>query len=100
MKQELIDALTKAMTIKSEAGDLAPDWEDVKDVHDIVCEHYGLLSADDKTEAPLRDLENAARPLIKYINENHNSYSSAIVTSSSVEVLDRTASIPNIDDFL
>lgn len=45
-------------------------------------------------------LKKAAKPLIKYLCENHNPHATAIVTPTSVEVVEGVMSIPNINDFI
>jgi ABC-type phosphate/phosphonate transport system substrate-binding protein len=47
-----------------------------------------------------QDLRKAAEPLIKYLCENHNPHVTAIVTSTSVELLGGIMSIPEIYDHL
>lgn len=44
----------------------------------------------------LNELQNAAEPLIKYLCENHNPHVTAIVTSTSVELVEGLMNIPNI----
>lgn len=48
----------------------------------------------------LEKLKEAASPLIKYLSENHHPHVTAIVTSTSVELMEGIASIPKIYDFL
>ncbi len=56
-----------------------------------------------KTKSPkekISELREAALPLIKYLNENHNPHAKAIVTSASVELLEGIMSDPKIYDFI
>lgn len=48
----------------------------------------------------IEELTEAAKPLIKYLNENHNPHVKAIVTTDSVEVVEGVLSNPNIKDFI
>ena len=45
-------------------------------------------------------LKEAVAPLIKYLNENYHPHVTAIVTPTSVEILQGVLSIPEIHDFL
>jgi predicted ATP-binding protein involved in virulence len=51
----------------------------------------------DKTFSELRE---AALPLIKYLSEKHHPHVTAIVTSTSVELVEGIMNIPKIYDFL
>lgn len=46
------------------------------------------------------DLKSASVPLIKYLCENHHPHVTAIVTPTSVEIMEGKESIPKILDFL
>lgn len=48
----------------------------------------------------LADLKEAALPLIKYLNENHNPHTIALVGPMSVEILDGIKSLQNIDNYV
>ena len=48
----------------------------------------------------LKSLEEAAKPLIKFLNDNYRPHVSAIVTTNSVEVLEGSAAIRNINEFI
>ena len=52
-----------------------------------------------KTEE-LEKLKEVAIPLIKYLNENHHPHVTAIVTPTSVELLEEKCKIPNIYDYV
>lgn len=52
------------------------------------------------TKEQIAQLEEAARPLIKYLNENYDPYMSVIVTQTSVELVATKAHIPNIIDYV
>ena len=58
------------------------------------------VTRDPEAGKKLDTLREAARPLIKYLAENHHPHTTAIVTSTSVEVLEGTMSIPKIHEFL
>lgn len=45
-------------------------------------------------------LRKAAEPLIKYLAENHHPHVKAIVTSSSVELVEGVMSIPDVTEFI
>lgn len=49
-----------------------------------------------KTLNEAKELEDAAMPLIKYLNENHNPHTIAIVSPTSVEILVGTMTINKI----
>lgn len=51
-------------------------------------------------ENKFTDLRTAADPLIKYLAENHHPHVTAIVTGTSIEVLEGIISIPRIFDYL
>lgn len=46
------------------------------------------------------ELKQASLPLIKYMAENYHPHVTAIVTSTSVELLEGICSIPKIYDFI
>lgn len=48
----------------------------------------------------LEELKEAAKPLIKYLCENHHPHVTAIVTPTSVEVLEGIQTVPNITEFI
>jgi predicted ATP-binding protein involved in virulence len=48
----------------------------------------------------LKELEDASCPLIKYLSENHHPHVTAIVTSTSVELLEGLSGISDICDYL
>ena len=64
----------------------------------------GYTTQDTEKEMPatpntiLKDIKEASDPLIKYLNDNHHPHVTAIVTTSSVELLEGIASAPNIFD--
>lgn len=45
-------------------------------------------------------LKEAAMPLIKYLNENHDPHATVIVTNTSVELMEGSMRIPNIYDHI
>ena len=52
------------------------------------------------SEQQKKEMEDAARPLIKYLAENHHPHVTAIVTSTSIELLEGLMNSPNITDYL
>lgn len=46
------------------------------------------------------ELKEAAKPLIKYLCENYHPHVTAIVTPTSVEVMEGIQVIPNITEFI
>ncbi len=48
----------------------------------------------------LDQLEKAAEPLLKYLCENHHPHVTAIVTGTSIELLEGKMSIPEILTFV
>lgn len=48
----------------------------------------------------LEELKKAAAPLIKWLCENHHPHVTAIVTPTSVEVLEGVVSARNINDYI
>lgn len=47
-----------------------------------------------------KELKEAAKPLIKYLCENYHPHVTAIVTPTSVEVMEGIQVIPNITEFI
>lgn len=50
--------------------------------------------------AKLDELKKAAEPLIKYLCENHHPHITAIVTGTSIDLLEGLMSMPNILDYV
>lgn len=48
----------------------------------------------------LEELKEAAKPLIKYLCENHHPHVTAIVTPVGVEVMEGIQSVSNITEFI
>ena len=48
----------------------------------------------------LEELKEVAKPLIKYLCENSHPHVTAIVTPTSVEVMEGIQAIPNIIEFI
>lgn len=48
----------------------------------------------------LEELKEAAKPLIKYLHENYHPHVTAIVTPTSVEVMEGVQAIRNITEFI
>lgn len=48
----------------------------------------------------LEELKEAAKPLIKYLCENHHPHITAIVTPTGVEVMEGIQSVSNITEFI
>ena len=48
----------------------------------------------------LEELEEAAKPLIKYLCENYHPHVTAIVTPTSVEVMEGIQAVSNITEFV
>jgi len=53
-----------------------------------------------KEQERLDMLKEAAMPLIKYLNENGHPHMSAIVTSTSIELVEGIMNIPKILDYV
>ncbi len=53
-----------------------------------------------ENEIKVEELKKAAEPLIKYLCENHHPHVTAIVTPTSVEVLEGIMAVQEIHDFL
>lgn len=51
-------------------------------------------------EQKFQELRKAAEPLIKYLCENHHPHVTAIVTGTSIELLEGIMSLSKIYDFL
>ena len=51
-------------------------------------------------ELKKEELRKACDPLIKYLNNNHHPHMKALVTCTSVELLEGTFSIPKIFDYV
>ena len=52
------------------------------------------------TEEKLQELKQAALPLIKYLNTNYHPHVTAIITPTSVELLEGILNVPKILDFV
>lgn len=52
------------------------------------------------SEEALAELVKAASPLIKYLNENYHPHVTAIVTPTSVELLEGLMCNPRVFDFI
>lgn len=48
----------------------------------------------------LEELKEAAKPLIKYLCENYHPHVTAIVTSTSIEVMEGVQAASNITEFI
>ena len=48
----------------------------------------------------LEELKEAAKPLIKYLCENYHPHITAIVTPTSIEVMEGIQSVSNITEFI
>ncbi|WP_298046183.1 hypothetical protein [uncultured Bacteroides sp.] len=48
----------------------------------------------------LEELEEAAKPLIKFLCENYHPHVTAIVTPTSVEVMEGLQAVPDITEFI
>ena len=48
----------------------------------------------------LKDLEESVKPLIKFLNDNYHPHVTAIVTPTSVEVMEGSASVYEINEFI
>ena len=53
-----------------------------------------------RSEQEFDDLKKAAEPLIKYLCENYHPHITAIVTGTSIELLEGIMSIPKIYDYV
>ncbi|MDH8702348.1 hypothetical protein M2138_001710 [Dysgonomonadaceae bacterium PH5-43] len=51
-------------------------------------------------EKQLEELKEAAKPLIKYLCENHHPHVTAIVTPTGVEVLEGVLMVQDITEFI
>ena len=57
-----------------------------------------IMAQREYQENKLKELKEAAMPLIKYLNENHHPHVTAIVTHTSVELVEGLMNIPKIYD--
>jgi hypothetical protein len=48
----------------------------------------------------LIELKKVAEPLLKYLNDNYHPHVKAIVTSTSIELVEGIKNIPEIFDFI
>ena len=53
----------------------------------------------EQTQAGLTDLEKAARPLIKYLNENHHPHVTVIVKNDRAELFEGLKSV-KVEDYI
>ena len=61
---------------------------------------YNLIINNNIMIADPKKFREAAEPLLKYLNENHNPHVTAIVTSTSIELLAGVVSEPEIFDYI
>ena len=54
----------------------------------------------EQAQEALANFTEAARPLIKYLNDNHHPHVTAIITSTSAELLEGMMSNPAIHDYV
>ncbi len=64
--------------------------EEIKEAQEASKEHRKRLD----------NLEEIARPLLKYLCENYHPHVKVIITGTSIEVLEGIGSIPNINDYI
>ena len=50
-------------------------------------------------EQKMDEFKEAARPLIKYLSDNHHPHVSAIITGTSIELLESQMSVPRLYDY-
>ena len=48
----------------------------------------------------MRDLKQAAEPLLKYLNENYHPHVTVIVTPTSIHLMEGLIAIPKIFDYV
>ena len=48
----------------------------------------------------INEFKKASIPLLKYLNKNHHPHVTAIVTSTSIELVEGICTIPKIYDFI
>jgi len=53
-----------------------------------------------KAEQKIKDLKQAAGPLLKYLNENYHPHVTAIVTPTSIHIMEGLLTIPKIFDYV
>ena len=58
------------------------------------------MDTPEKRKAKMVEMEEAAKPMIKYLAQNHHPHTTAIVTATGVEIVDGVMSNPNITEFL
>jgi len=54
----------------------------------------------DMSKEKINELTELAKPMIKYLNDNHHPYVTVIITPTSVELLEGIMSNPNIEDYI
>jgi len=52
------------------------------------------------SEEKINELTELAKPMIKYLNDNHHPHVTVIITPTSVELLEGIMSNPNIEDYI
>ncbi len=67
---------------------------------DAIDSQFFDIVAEEIEEKILGDLKNASLPLIKFLCTNYHPHITAIVTPTSIEVLEGKESIPKILDFV
>ena len=67
---------------------------------EILSEKISRVEPEVSHATQLDEMKKAAEPLIKYLCENHHPHVTAIVTGTSIELLEGLMSIPKIYDYL
>lgn len=58
------------------------------------------MKTTEEAKAQIDQLTEAAKPLIKYLCENHHPHVTCIVTPTGVELLEGIMSNPKVEEFL
>jgi hypothetical protein len=77
---------------------IAPEWihECGKLSDDLF---YSIIAKEHGSET-VNEFEAIARPLIKFLCDNHNPHASAIITPTSAEIVEGVMSIGNVTEYI
>lgn len=89
IEKNLYDSLYKALTIENETGYCYPDSDDIGEVIDIVCDHYGISDGNNF------NFDKVAKVMMNYLRTNHHPHTKIIITSTECEMVEGLKSVVN-----
>ncbi len=96
--EEIYENNVKPLCTHPETGEQCESqYSDAVDIVETVLKGLGMSN---NADGKIDELKMASVPLIKYMCENHHPHVTAIVTPTSVELLEGQISIPKIYDYV